>query len=467
MKRVFVCILILIFPVIVRAEHVFLKNGQIIDCRIIGDANTSITIRDKNNKVETIARNQIQRINYTDIDLEKKYIQFRDGKGYSAYIVDEDQTSYTLRKELNNPDEFSVKRRDILFIADRNPSGLKGTASTTGISLSWLPSYDPVKKYNIYIKKKSDAKYELGASTASDSHMLENLKSNTTYMVIVKSIDLENKESPPSNEITVTTKNFPPMSPANAHAIESPSGDFSLTWNASADIDGTVTGYKVYVLQNGEMHLDGETKTESYTIKKSTAFNRITVRAVDNNKEESDDARVNFDDVYNRSFTVMPRCIYPFGLLKDMVNPGGGISFQYSLLDKPAGGFEVWADLGCMYLQGKKNIYSNGSEVNMMLLSPLQVAAGYRFNRYGSVQIEPWIGVGAVALYSKYHAGGSAASAKESELSIDALVSGGLRFQYMINYTSFVSLGAEGGLIIERPKSSSFAGAPAGFGIRR
>jgi hypothetical protein len=84
--------------------------------------------------------------------MSRLYIQLKDGESMRAFMVDEDHTSYVLRKELNDPTEFRLERSKVLFMAERNPSGLKGTAGYTDIRLKWLPSYDEMEHYNIYVK---------------------------------------------------------------------------------------------------------------------------------------------------------------------------------------------------------------------------------------------------------------------------------------------------------------------------
>ena len=107
------------------AEFIFLKDGSIIDGQIIKDAPASITVRDKEKKVKTIPRNNIMRILYTELKMGKVYIQKRDGESIVAFIVDEDRNTYTIRTNRYKPLEIILKRIDILFIAEKNPSGLK------------------------------------------------------------------------------------------------------------------------------------------------------------------------------------------------------------------------------------------------------------------------------------------------------------------------------------------------------
>jgi len=190
-----------------KAEAVFLKDGSIIDGTIISDGASSVTIRTADKKTKQIPRSDIMRILYTELKMGKIYIQKRDGKGIVAYMVDEDRASYTFRKELYSPEEFTLKRSDVLFMAEKNPSGLQvdGVVGTDKVYLTWLPPYDAVKKYNIYIKKNEKDKYELADSTGGKSITLKNLQVKTTYYLIVTSVDKDDYESNPSNELKITT----------------------------------------------------------------------------------------------------------------------------------------------------------------------------------------------------------------------------------------------------------------------
>ncbi|HPA71331.1 MAG TPA: hypothetical protein PKY31_03625, partial [Spirochaetota bacterium] len=123
----------------IRPEVIFLKDGSLVQGSVTQDAAEYITVRKEDNKTEKILRKDIMRILYTKLNMGKIYVQKRDGKGLTAFIVDEDQESYTFRKELHSPAEFTLKRVDVLFIADRNPSGLKGEAETDRARLEWFP----------------------------------------------------------------------------------------------------------------------------------------------------------------------------------------------------------------------------------------------------------------------------------------------------------------------------------------
>lgn len=143
--------LLLLFPAVffmiifathpARGEFIFLKNGEIAEGTIVSDSAKSVKLRKADNTIIVVERDNILRILYSKLKIGKLYIQKRDGEGIVAFIVDEDQDGYTFRKDLYKPEEFVLSRSDVLFMAEKNPSGLKvkGEIGTDRVSLVWLP----------------------------------------------------------------------------------------------------------------------------------------------------------------------------------------------------------------------------------------------------------------------------------------------------------------------------------------
>jgi hypothetical protein len=256
-KKIIFFISIFIFFIIPGAsygEYVFLKNGDIIECRIIKDSAASITIKKKDGKTQKIRRSKILRLVYTKVYMGKIYVQKTDGEGLQVYMVDEDQESYTFRKDITKPEEFTLKRSQVLFIARKNPTGLQGKPDFYEIELKWNPPYDPVRYYNIYTKverKDIESDFKFVAKTSKREYTLENLKSNTEYYIHVKAVDKNEYESMPSNEIKVKTKNIPPKLPQNLScSIIKDFGkkvDLKFAWNPSKDPDGEITDYLIHI----------------------------------------------------------------------------------------------------------------------------------------------------------------------------------------------------------------------------
>jgi hypothetical protein len=111
------------------AEYIFLKDGSIIECKILDETPNLLTVRVKHGRKEAFLRNNIIRVLYTKLYMGKVYIYKTSGKVLQAYIVDEDQENYIVRTNISKPEEFAIKRIDVLFIARKKAAGLEGKLS--------------------------------------------------------------------------------------------------------------------------------------------------------------------------------------------------------------------------------------------------------------------------------------------------------------------------------------------------
>src|SRR4030042_5895840 len=105
------------------AEFVFLKDGMIIECRILNESPSTMIVLEAGGKKSTVGRKNIMRVLYTQLYRGRLYIQRIDGSVIEAYIIDEDQEHYILRADINSPREFTIRREDVLFMPRKNPSG--------------------------------------------------------------------------------------------------------------------------------------------------------------------------------------------------------------------------------------------------------------------------------------------------------------------------------------------------------
>ncbi len=190
------------------AESVFLKDGSIVAGTVISDSVASIRIRTKNKEIKDIPRSNILRLIYAKLKEGRLFVEKRDGDSFEGYLVDEDGETYTFRMDLYKPAEFTLTKNEVLYMYERNPAGLKldGETRKESVSLKWNPSYNPVKRYNIYLRKGASGKYENLGSTKRKTVTIKNLSPGTVYYVMVTSIDENDLESSPSNERKVTTK---------------------------------------------------------------------------------------------------------------------------------------------------------------------------------------------------------------------------------------------------------------------
>ena len=377
------------------AEFVFLKDGSIIEGTITGDAADSITLYTKEKQNKRIFRSQIMRILYTEFKLSRVYIQKRDGQGFAAYLVDEDRTTYTFRKELYKPEEFIVKREEVLFMAEKNPSGLKGEPGTTSVKLTWLPPYDAVKKYNIYVSQKKGTGYVLATSARGKSVTVKNLKSNTKYYFLVKSVDADGYESGPSNELAVTTKNIHPDTPAgisieNRYSADRKTFTAVIRWKPATDPDGKVTGYNVYRNTSGKPELAGRTTVTEYSVKglSSDDYYFFSVRSVDDKNDESDEAA--FIGTTHPFLTtgIYLNYIIPAGDISEILGAGYGALLYAYKNDFIFNDFDAGLMAGYWYFTGK------GDTVDSSFMVPLMASLRYNFPVTPDIYLTPAIGCG-------------------------------------------------------------------------
>lgn len=186
-----------------KGELIFLNDGSIIEGEIVSDIEETVTVKDKDSMSHEIQRSGILKIS-PSIKTGKVYIQKRNGEGISAYIVNEDKTSYTLRTELNDTYEFTIKKSDILFISNLTPTDVNGVFESYQIYLTWTKPSVSVKHYKVYYSTGNNEKFKLDGTTTDTSYTLKNVLNNKTYYIIVTSIGMDGSESPPSNELKLT-----------------------------------------------------------------------------------------------------------------------------------------------------------------------------------------------------------------------------------------------------------------------
>jgi len=421
-----------------KAEAIFLKDGSIIDGTIISDAANSVTVRLADKKTKQIPRSDIMRILYTELKMGKIYIQKRDGKGIVAYMVDEDRANYTFRMELYNPEEFTLKRSDVLFMAEKNPSGLQvdGVVGTDMVSLTWLPPYDAVKKYNVYIKKNEKDKYELIDSTGSKSITLKNLSSNTNYFLIVTSLDSDSYESNPSNELKIKTKNNPPSRP-DGIVRDMKGAKVSVKWSESNDPDGKVKGYNVYNRDEKEKKKIATVKTPEYTVPDNVSVYKLEISSFDDLDMESDRVRVLMP--LQLVISAAPTAFSLSGDLGGMFDPGYGGTVNIGLRNFMFQNFETGLSFSYITLPGKEE--KNTDTLNYI---PITVYAGYHFRVGDWFSLFPFAKLGESYSKVKY----ISYSVEEEKTIIDPLAAAGLSLTASSDNFTF-SIGGDYGIIYE------------------
>lgn len=451
-----------------QAEYIFLKDGSIIQGTITTDSATSLTLRLKGKGFQRIPRSNIMRILYTELYMGKVYVQKTDGKGIVAYMVDEDRETYTFRIELYKPDEFILKRDQVLFMARGNPTGLTAEAGTDRAELKWFAPYMPVKSYNIYVKGPREKEYRLEGKVRGLSYSLKNLTSNTKYQVHVTAIDSSGDETLPSNEITLVTLNIPPDKPVITSVAKQEKGDYKITWNEATDPDGKVTGYRVYRQYKGKTELFTDLKKTEFILKKETSFDAIYVKSLDDRGTESASSRVYFGYTPETGISAAPAFLYPMGRLKDLASYGYGITAKYEMSNYFLSQLELNAELSFFYLPGKDNYIEPESKGDSIFLAPLMISAGYAFYPGEYFAIIPYISAGVMLMHYSYSYFDISTSGKKNvaKFQADPALGAGMAFRYSFPRGIYITLNIDYRIFFEKSNNFSYMSTSIGAGKR-
>ncbi len=420
------------------AEAVFLKDGSIVEGSIVSDAAGSVTVRTADKKTRQIKRSDIMRILYTELKLGKIYVQKRDGKGIVAHLVDEDRESYTFRKELYSPEEFTLKRNEVLFMAEKNPSGLQpdGDVETDRISLKWLPPYDPVKKYKLYIKKKQSDRYEPADTTGSTSITIKKLGSNTEYFMIVTAVDSAGNESEPSNELKFKTKNLPPDKPGGI-TRETKDNKVTVRWSESNDADGKVKGYNIYSRDDKGKGKLASVKRPEYQVPDNISVYNLEITAEDDLGSESLRARVFMP--MQLVISAAPSAMVITGDLGEMFGPGYGGMFNIGFRNLFFQNFETGLSGGYYTFKGKEE-----KNTDSMFMIPVTAYAGYHLGIGDWFSFFPFVKAGESYSVVKY----TGLAGETNKTVVDPIAAAGLSLTAGGDSVTF-SVGADYGFLYE------------------
>lgn len=462
-------ILILLIQVDLFAEFIFLKDGDIVEGKIIRQTGSYVTIRKKDGSVVKFNNKKVLRVLYADLNKVKLYCQKRDGTSFVAYLVAEDRDKYTFRKELYKPEEFTVARKDILFMAEKNPSGLKGRALPKSVKLSWLAPYGQVKKYNIYMKKNKEDDYKIVATTKDKEITISGLEMQTSYFFIVRAVDDTDYETNPSNEINIVTTSSLPSAP-KVKVKKDADGNYYLTWEKSIDEDGDIVGYRIYKEKNGEYSLLKETKDLHYTVSNDVDFDTIHVRAYDENDDESRLSEYRG----NILITVAGEYFMPMSDMADLAESGYGMSLSLSRRDTFMNNLTFGLKSGYSVYEGKDGIEDNSNMTSLSIV-PLTIFAEYkfslyfnRFNHFDVVSITPRVSLGGLAMFMDYElldTNGDVDETKSATV-IDPLLSVGVFLEIGVSRHFYFIAGAEYTYLIDFSGQYAMASGTFGVGFR-
>lgn len=100
------------------AEALFLKDGTIMEGTVTGETDKTVSFKGKNNiKMEIPADSVLRVLEGEDYKVQYEFFM-NDNTRMKAYIVDEDETAYTVRKELSSSDETVIKKDSVYTVVD-------------------------------------------------------------------------------------------------------------------------------------------------------------------------------------------------------------------------------------------------------------------------------------------------------------------------------------------------------------
>ncbi len=108
----FILTIVLIFPVRLNSEIVYLNDGQILKGSIIKENRSSITLKTRFH-TRKIYREHIKRILYGDREMESINILLKDGELLKGYLVDQDANRLIFREKRDTPIERTIPKSDI------------------------------------------------------------------------------------------------------------------------------------------------------------------------------------------------------------------------------------------------------------------------------------------------------------------------------------------------------------------
>lgn len=462
------CIAAMILSAPLSAEYIFLRDGSILNGTIVSDTAATVNLRLEDRRIQRIPRQDIMRILYTDLYMGKVYVQKIDGRSVVAYMVDEDRETYTFRMELFKPEEFKLRRDQVLFMARGNPTGLNAEPGTDRAELKWFAPYMPVKSYNIYVKGPGEKEYRLAGNTRGKSYSLRNLTSNTKYQVHVTAIDSSGDETLPSNEIELITLNIPPDRPVIASVSRQEKGGYKIEWNEASDPDGKVTGYRVFIQYKGKTELVSDQKKTEFLLSEKADFDAIYIRSVDDRGAESEPARPYFGLRPEMGVSISPAFLYPMGKLADISDYGAGVSFRYEMSNYFYTRLEVSAEISFFYLPGKDDYIEPESKGDSVFLAPLMISAGYAFYPGEYFAVIPYVSAGAMLMRYSYSYFDIPTSSEKSvaEFHADPALGAGVAFRYSFPGGVYAALYIDYRIFFEESNNFSYVSATIGAGKR-
>ena len=95
------------------SESVFLKNGTIFEGKVVKENDSSLTLVSSDNTKIEIQRSNIVRVLFHKNYKTKKFLNKMNGDVVEMYLVDEDNSNFYYRTDLNSADEVVVPKSEV------------------------------------------------------------------------------------------------------------------------------------------------------------------------------------------------------------------------------------------------------------------------------------------------------------------------------------------------------------------
>ncbi len=112
MKKTLLVVIFLFLWTHLVAEMIYLKDGQVLKGRIIGETKNEVTVRTRF-RTKRIRRRDIIRIMYGERKMEKIYLLMKDGTTRTGFLVDQDASKVIIREREDSSEEITIGKSGI------------------------------------------------------------------------------------------------------------------------------------------------------------------------------------------------------------------------------------------------------------------------------------------------------------------------------------------------------------------
>ncbi len=456
------------------AEFVFTKSGQIYEGKIVEDKARSIVVALKEGKRVDVKRDDILRINYTQMYTGKYSIMKTNEEVFDAYIVAEDQSTVTLRKEWEKPEEFTLNRDYLLFMTKKNPTSVMCKVEEDKVKVNWNPPYMKVDYYNIYFREPGGTYVKAGTSSGKNFTMPE-LKKDTLYEIQVTAVDNTGYESLPSKDVRIYTS---PLKLIYDMEYTDSGDKYSLIMNwEPLNYKGTsIAKYDIYIKTKDVFKQIGTTEENTFTVTglNSEEMNLVEIRPIIGKGEFLEGNNVEIPMLfYNEQMVITARGMWlqPIGDFKKVTEPGFGALADFSLQNYFLKRLSVGIQCGYYIFPGIKGEPFVNEDIKGYTMLPAMLSLRYGVSPLRSL----YISAGASGGYSfnsirynkQFFESGSFVTREVKDSAFEPVFSGGLQIQWQFGKSMLLQIGSDYNLIIENKVNYSFISyyASVGYGF--